>query len=173
MRIDLQQLREGDQRLTVRTSPDVFDVDDEDWRFEGVITGEMTFHLCDEEILAKGTLHANAVGRCARCLEPVPVAIDAPVNYVYQPQSQEPTDDVAHGHVSPDAPEIAYYGGLVLDPLEQLRESLLLALPAVPHCVACESRRGGPAYSDEPIGEASPDEPEWKRKLRDLSAPSS
>ncbi len=163
MRIDVQALREDDQIIAVNHRPRFFDVDSEEWRFEERITGEVRFHLVDGDVLARGNLHAKAVGRCVRCLESVPVELAAKINYIYFPASEEPASDVAHDQVHEGAPDPVYRRGEVIEPVNELRESLLLALPPLPHCVACEAKR------DEPIVHGATDgEPEWKRRLREI-----
>lgn len=173
LRIELQRLREGDEVLVLNHTPRFFDVDDEDWRFEGPITGEVTFHLAGREIFAQGELHARAVGRCGRCLESVPIEVVAKIDYIYLPAEEEPTDDLAVEHVSADLPDLAYYVGETLNPLDELRESLLLALPRLPitdaegaRCLTCGRDLTLPAHREEWPGEL--EEPEWKRRLRGL-----
>jgi uncharacterized protein len=173
LKIDLQKLREGDEILAVDHTPKFFDLDDDDWHFVGRITGEVTFHLTDDDIFATGELHARAVGRCGRCLDPVPVEVVAKIDYIYLPADEEPTDDLAVEHVTENAPDLAYYRGEVLEPFDELRDSLLLALPTLPiasedgtRCLTCGRDLTLPAHHEEWPEEA--EEPEWKRKLRGL-----
>jgi uncharacterized metal-binding protein YceD (DUF177 family) len=168
-KIDLQELQRRDITVSVDHPSQDFAVDDEDWRLSANVVGDVVFHLVDEEIFAKGTLRAQATGRCVRCLKEMPLELDIPVNYIYQPKETEPQCDVLHENIHEDAAEIAYYTGAILDPLEQIREAILLGLPPLPHCDACEAHRGEPAYVAGPQ-EAVPEVPEWKRKLRNLEA---
>lgn len=172
LKIELGKLRQSDQRLVIDHSSNLFDIDDEDWTFDGQVMGEVTFHIRDSDIFAKGTLTTHAEGRCDRCLEPVPTEIVVPINYVFHPKSDEPQDDVLHDHVMENAPELAYYAGETINPLDQLRESILLALPLHPKCVACEENEDPIVHredfpDEDKVPEAT-DEPDWKKKLKQL-----
>lgn len=174
LRIDLQRLREGDETLVLDDATKLFDLDDDDWHFEGRITGELTFHMQGEDVFATGQLRARARGRCGRCLEEVPVEVTVPFDYIYQPKDQEPRSDVAIEHVTEGGPETAYYRGDAIDPLDQIRESILLALPVLPErradetCLHCGRDLAEPAHREDWPDEAPAQEPEWKRRLRDL-----
>lgn len=144
MKIDVQQLREKDIVLRIDHSVGYFDLDDEYYKFEGRVKGEVNFHLVGKDVFARGEVRARAVGRCFRCLEPVPLEICATINYVYMPKSTEPTGDVVVENVDPDAANPAYYSGDLIFPRDEIRESLLLAVPELPlrsedgsRCLVC------------------------------------
>ncbi|MBN1475293.1 DUF177 domain-containing protein [Candidatus Sumerlaeota bacterium] len=177
LRIDLLRLREGNQVLTLNHSPKLFDLDDEEWTFTDRVTGEIEFHLTDQrDIFARGVIRAKATGRCGWCLDPVPVDVEATFRYIYLPASQEPTDDVSIEHVNEGEPDVAYYGGEFVETLDQLRETILLALPHLPlrsedgaTCLTCKRDLTQPPHREGWPEEASEeDEPEWKRKLKEL-----
>lgn len=173
-KIDLPKLREGDTTLDLDNDPRDLELDGEEWTFKGRITGSVKFHMPESDqsdVYARGTVCAQAVGECVRCLAPVTVEVEERFRYIYMPVENEPTDDVAVDHVSKDAPEPAYYSGDSLDPAPQIRETILLGLPDLPHCPECEARRDEPVHMEDfPAAGAEADEPDWKRKLRSLGA---
>ena len=135
----------------------------------GADHGLVNFHLVGRDVQARGALQARAVSSCSRCLTPVAVNAEADFNYIYEPDEEAPKGDVAHEGFDSAAPEVAYYRADRIEPLNEMRESLLLALPNIPRCAECEAhpeelvhRVVRPPAAD---GDA---EPEWKRKLRGL-----
>ena len=177
LRIEMLRLREGDLTLTLDHRPGLFDLDDDEWTFEGQVTGEIVFHLADQrDIFAKGQIRARATGQCGWCLDPVTVDIEAELNTIYLPVSLEPSDDVAVEHINESDPDVAYHGeGDHLDPSSEIRDAILLALPTLPlrtpdekTCRTCKRDLSQPPHHEDWPDETTGEEPEWKRKLRGL-----
>jgi uncharacterized protein len=70
--------------------------------------------------------------QCARCLEPVPTALEASFDLIFRPQSVDA--EMGERAISPDETEIGYYeeSGLRLE--DVVREQVLLSLPARTLC---------------------------------------
>jgi uncharacterized protein len=111
------------------------------------------------DVVVRGTLRAELVVPCARCLEPARVAIHEPVSALFVPASRlraesaagergkardRGDDDDAAG--TADSPDVVAYDGetVVMDGL--VRDEMLLALPIVPLCSeACAGIRLEPS----------------------------
>jgi uncharacterized protein len=92
------------------------------------------------DVVVHGTLHAELVAPCARCLEPVRFEVDEPVSVLYAPASPgaaRKKGNKARGEenelTSEDADTLPYDGEtVVLDDL--VRDELILETPSFPLC---------------------------------------
>lgn len=109
------------------------------------------------DVVVRGTLSAELVVPCARCLEPAPVAVDEEIAVIAVPEAahRRPAacgeDDLAA-----DQPDLIPYDWetVILDDL--VRDELVLAVPMIPLCSgACPGIR--PQPSEEPA--RGPSEP--------------
>lgn len=97
------------------------------------------------DVVLRGTLEAELVVPCARCLDPAHVAVKESLSALFVPAStlraeassggkggDRGDDDEAEG--TADSPDVVAYDGetVVLDAL--VRDEMLLALPIVPLC---------------------------------------
>ena len=74
---------------------------------------------------------------CGRCLEPYEIAVDAPFELRYVPQSENSGE--GDQEVGEDDLTTAYYREGVVDVIDLLREQFQLALPMKPLCSeACQ-----------------------------------
>jgi len=102
-----------------------------------------------EGYLVEGRVRLTVAATCVRCLQPVPVEIDAPIAALFLPgPAAEPTgagDDEEEGDEEPrpdDGPDVEYFQNhrLVLD--SYVRDTVLLEMPMNPRC-AVECRLPG------------------------------
>ena len=86
MRIDLQQLRKAPVTRDVELPSEFLGEDvEEDLRFDAA-TGDVTFRLLGDDVLATGKLHSRVYGPCARCLAEAGHDIDVDVLLNYWPR---------------------------------------------------------------------------------------
>lgn len=78
------------------------------------------------EIRVTGRMRAPVEADCDRCLEPVALTLDLPLDLFYKPAEQSGSEE----EIDEGEAEIAYYGGDGLELNDVLREQVLLALPA-------------------------------------------
>ncbi|MDP9148375.1 MAG: YceD family protein [Myxococcota bacterium] len=90
------------------------------------------------DVVIHGTLKAEVVVPCARCLEPAPVVVSEPLSVLAVPvASAAPTPgkkDDEEVEIATDDPDFIAYDGetVVLDDL--VRDELLLGIPMIPLC---------------------------------------
>lgn len=194
IRIDALKLREAPINLIIDEPAQSLELlDDPDYEFIGFLRGEALFTRVREETLARGELSVGVRTHCVRCLEPVEFTLRARVEVVYMndPMLLDPHYDVDR------MDDVVYYDGIVIEPMADFRDLLLLELPPYPTCElqpgkACPLaalQHGpltfGPAESEEeaeapptrtaapaPEAPASGGAPaDWKAALRRLAQP--
>ena len=171
--VEVESLRQGKIVLDVDQPPGSLDLNVEGFHFEGRVTGRLVYMMSGSDILIHGALRARAVGQCVRCLAPAPCDVRADVGLAFLPGTagvEEPLDEEGESAI------VDYYAGDFLDPAEQLRDLLLLELPALPVCHAdCRGLcpQCGANLNRETCSCRKPDDPEsekdaWKANLRGL-----
>ena len=182
MRIDVQRLGEGPFEYEVELSPAFLAGGlEEELRFDPG-RGKVTFRLVSDEVFASGRLTSTAYGTCARCLGDAahPFAVD--VHLYYWPREKEPDSDADALEFDPDAPDCAYYAHGGIEPDDDLRELLLVEVPAIltcgksckglcPHC-GQNLNEGACVCSDDKTQQATPDTPApgsgWQEQLKNI-----
>ncbi len=94
---------------------------------EAVLAGPVRLMRTNAGILVQGDLHAEIALSCARCLAPVRVPLDVPLEEVYTP-----TLDILTGKpIEPDEEDRALWidAHHILDLTEVLRQDVLVAVP--------------------------------------------
>ncbi len=94
---------------------------------EAVLTGPVRFMRTNAGILAQGDLYAEVTLMCARCLAPVSVPLDVPLEEVYSP-----TLDILTGKsIEPEEEDRALWidAHHILDLTEVLRQNTLVSVP--------------------------------------------
>jgi uncharacterized metal-binding protein YceD (DUF177 family) len=95
------------------------------------------------EILVHGHAKACLVAECVRCLQGLPLDVEADVATLYAPADAGTAQKAHHAHargeeddieIDPDAPERETYSGDTLEIDALVRDSLLLELPMQPRC---------------------------------------
>jgi len=123
LRIDLREIPDAGLRLTGEIPQDVFDVGDDHLRPASALTYDCELAVTGEALLVTGDFEASFELECARCGTP----------FVFRLQ--------LHGHtIQEDMENCA-----ILDLTNTLREDILLALPAYPHCDEGPDARQCPA----------------------------
>jgi uncharacterized protein len=109
------------------------------------------------DVVVRGSLRADLVVPCARCLEPAKVAIRETISALAVPQAlvRESAGDDEDGDLAPEQADMIPYDGetLVLDDL--VRDELLLGVPMIPLC--SEGCTGISPRSEEQPAEATID----------------
>lgn len=131
LRIELERLHDGPMRLErVFTAADLDLTQDPEFRFPGPISLELvaTIATTGDSILLRGSITTTAQAACVRCLEDLPLDVCArfEIGYLRRPDGWD-----GRAHRDDDA---LYFDGDYLEPLEQLREELMVALPYLPSC---------------------------------------
>ena len=108
------------------------------------------------EILVDGTLAAQLVTECARCLGPAPVAVDARLTALLAPAGTPVADPSDSAELEPaDLDRVPYAGNdIVLDDL--VREYLVLECPMQPLCSPECPGIEIPAHVRPPAEESAP-----------------
>ena len=127
---------------------------------------ELTVEVREAEMVAAGTLRADWVGECRRCLEPLVGSLDLAVWEVFAEDGGRDATDRGSGH-SVEESDVYPLGVKDLDLEPMVRDTLLLALPLSPLCAPdCP----GPDPARFPAGvqtdtghgeEASTGDPRW------------
>lgn len=94
-----------------------------------------------EGYLVQGRVRLAVAATCVRCLQPVPLQIDAPVSALYvpgpaveRPAAGRKDDDESDEPEPDDGPDVEYFQNnrLVLD--SYIRDTVLLEVPMNPRC---------------------------------------
>ena len=138
--------------------------------------GELDVRLSKSgvDVVIRGTLAADLVVPCSRCLDPAAVAIREDISILAVPASQARGGRDRHGESDDDEAEedageadvIAYEGEtIVLDDL--VRDELLLGIPMIPLCSeACPGIRPERQSSDAPSAVDESIDPRLRPLLR-------
>ena len=135
---------------------------------EPVLTGPVRLMHTIDGVLVQGDLEGEITLQCARCLEPVSVPIEVPVEEIYRP-----TLDVVTGQpVQPEEEDQALWINEhhILDMTEVLRQDVLVALPV--HVLCREDCKGlcptcGKNLNEGPCDCSTEPDPRWAT-LRNL-----
>jgi uncharacterized protein len=111
--------------------------------------GELDVRLSKSgtDVIVSGSLRAELVAPCARCLEPVKIAVNQPISALMVPAARVRTPDKDDYEFKQEEAETHPYDGdtVVLDDL--VRDELLLETPMIPLC-----REDCPGISSAPVG---------------------
>jgi uncharacterized protein len=99
------------------------------------------------DVVVRGTLKAELVVACARCLEPARVAVNEPISALVVPATElrESAGEAAEDESAPGQAGVLSYDGEIVVLDELVRDELLLGIPMIPLCSeGCPGiRRGG------------------------------
>lgn len=138
MLFDLRQLH-GDRAHVERTfEAAAFEPPDEDYRVSAPVHLLMDVEKASADVFrVAGRVSTRLELECGRCLEPYEIAVDAPFELRYVPQSENSGE--GDQEVGEDDLTTAYYREGVVDVVDLLREQFQLALPMKPLCSeACQ-----------------------------------
>ena len=138
MLFDLRQLH-GDRAHVERTfEAAAFEPPDEDYRVSAPVHLSMDVQKASADVFrVAGRVSTRLELECGRCVEPYEIAVDAPFELRYVPQSENSGE--GDQEVGEDDLTTAYYREGVVDVVDLLREQFQLALPMKPLCSeACQ-----------------------------------
>jgi len=173
--IDIEKLRDGTKiELDVRESPEALDlVDLPGVTFRDDIAGRLTYSMSGHDVFIRGRLNTKACTECVRCLEDA--CFDLAVNVSLNFLGKSAEEDSTAFDEEIEELDVDYYEGESLDPLPQIRDSILLEIPDLPVCSeACKGlcSQCGANLNRTPCDCRTPEiEPEseaWKSKLRGI-----
>jgi uncharacterized metal-binding protein YceD (DUF177 family) len=179
LRIDALKLIDGPIRVDVRETAKSLDLEsDPEYEFIGTSSGSVVFTRVKDDVLARGRISMTVRLHCVRCLDAMEVPLTAEVALLYMHDAQllDPL------YAADQTDDVIYYDGIIIEPLADFRELLLLELPAHPRCelasgkrCACQGLREGAlsfgpsddlaGRSATPVAPGRP-EPDWKLVLR-------
>lgn len=175
IRIEVADLREKPFVVVLDHALSFLELEDCDqFEFEGRITGSIEFKLVGEEVITRGRAYAIAKTACSRCLEPATIKCDANFRIVYiHAKEQLPSEP----EMEMPNPAVRYYNGETVFPNNDIRESILLALPDIPVCeegckglcVSCGVNLNKEKCACDKEKESRQNIPGWKKKLKSLS----
>jgi uncharacterized protein len=131
MLLDLSQIRRSREHFD-RTYPGDAFGQGEDFRVVGEVALQFDVDKQDHRFHLVGTLRAALELPCSRCLEPIPLPIDASFDLRYLPMSANTGDQ--EQEVEAEDLGVAFYEGDVIDLGQLVREQFYLALPMKPLC---------------------------------------
>ena len=138
MLFDLRQLH-GDRAHVERTfEAAAVEPPEEDYRVSAPVHLSMDVEKASADVFrVAGRVSTRLELECGRCLEPYEIAVDAPFELRYVPQSENSGE--GDQEVGEDDLTTAYYREGVVDVVDLLREQFQLALPMKPLCSeACQ-----------------------------------
>src|SRR3954447_2794184 len=134
MLLDLSKLHGAREHVERTFQPADFDPQDEDYR-----VGEPVHLVLDVEkksgasYRVTGTVKTTLSLECGRCLEAFPLAVSAPFELRYVPQSEDAAAE-AEREITEDDLTTAFYREGMLDLTDLVREQFQLVLPMKPLC---------------------------------------
>lgn len=181
LKIIVETLREEPGQFELDVLPRELDLEDRTFTFEDRVRGHLEFKMVGSDVEGKGTLVAQAVTPCVRCLEPTRVTLNVPFHEMwFHRDSEVDPEAVPFGQ---EEPADFTYTGDALYPAEAFRELILAELPDLPMCrpdcrglcpgcganlneEACTCSTEERAAAKQIAKDTQ--EPEWKRALREL-----
>lgn len=129
--VNILELQANPLEMTIDEPPEVFGLEQEDERFEGRVTGRLSWRWIDSKAVATGRLKAEVVQSCVRCLEETSETIAVEPRLVFSNEPIEQTDEIEIGL---DDEGVAHFEGDVIDPRDEIRSLLLLEMDDLPLC---------------------------------------
>lgn len=129
--VHIKDLENGPVTLQVDTTPKKLDLEDPDYTFSG-IKGTVEFSQVRPRVIARGVLETRATTSCVRCLQETVIEVAASVDAAYEDEKQ-----IKHSRndiITPEEQIITPFNGNWIQPETELREAILLDLPALPVC---------------------------------------
>ena len=133
MLLDLSRFRGGAEQVTRRFEAEAF-APDEDFRVVAPVGLEAEIRKDAQKVRLVGRLTAELEAECGRCLEPFRIPIDAPLDLLFLPESEQVKADVKDLEVQDADTAVSFYKDDVLDVGAMIREQFYLALPMKPLC---------------------------------------
>ncbi len=127
MRIDIEQLEQGQRSFEYTHNPGDFNLEEEKLRLASALRVSGEVRRRREEVIVKGAVNGKIEANCDRCLRPVPVPIDVGFDAHLVPAHVYHENET----VELQAEDLDYsvFDGRTVDIDELVREQLLLSLP--------------------------------------------
>lgn len=177
-KVQTEALREGPLTFDLDLPPGELDLQDETYKFEGKIRGQIEFRLIGNDIEGEGELRVKVVTPCVRCLEPAHLKLAIPFHEFWFKKEPEEVDRLHPDDEQfvEDEPNVSFFTGEELHPAEQMREVILSELPELPKCrddckglcQGCGANLNVEECACREKPPAAHDEEAWKQKLREL-----
>lgn len=129
LKIEVEQLSKGPIEKDFDFLPSFFELeDDPDFRFPERLTGSITARRAGTGVVVTGRLETVVEAACVRCLGSLRIPMSVRLDMAFMPEDpQNPPED-------PEEAAKRIWRGDFLYPMEQMREELMVALPALPSC---------------------------------------
>jgi uncharacterized protein len=127
LRLKLDEIQEGSYTLDLECSSEEIDLEPEYVSFTSNVAIELSLFRQITKIFIKAITSVDAELECSRCLDRVPIKLEAITQVQYYPLPK-----VAHDKI--DAIGIGYYTDEYIDLSDEIRESLLLEVPMTVLC---------------------------------------
>ena len=142
MLLDLSRIRAPRERFEQVYPAEALAVDPEDFRVAAPVSLAFDLFKDSSQFRLVGRTQTTLELLCSRCLEPMTVAVDAPFDLRYQPQTSNTGPGKNAGLVKKDAEReieeddlaTAFYENDQIDLGQLMREQLYLAVPMKPLC---------------------------------------
>ncbi len=173
MKVEVKDLRDHPVELTVDCSPESLELQEPSYRFPEKVRGTVAFSLVGDQVLARGRVDTEIESDCVKCLKTIRTTVRAPIDVIYEKKIDPLTPEQEVFGVGDVDERIAFFDGDTIRPEQQLREAIMLELPALPVCdMACKGLcpkcgadlNEGPCGCDTKVKEV----PAWKSALKNL-----
>src|SRR5438128_1972150 len=135
MVFDLRQIHGEPVHLERTFEASTFDPPEDNYRVAAPVRLSMDVDKAGKDVFrATGRVVTRLELECGRCLDPFEIAVDAPFELRYVPDTEVSGDP--EREIAEDDLTTAFYRDGVLDVSELLREQFQLALPMKPLCSA-------------------------------------
>jgi uncharacterized protein len=132
MKLDLRRFRGETDHLSRRFEAAAFPLQDEDVRLAAPVDFEADIHKDKAKVRLTGRVRTTLEVACSRCLETFAVPVDAPLDLLFLPASENSGE--GEQAVEEDDIGVSYYRDDEIDLSEVMREQFYLALPMKPLC---------------------------------------
>lgn len=130
--VNARELRAAPRDYEVSVEPSDLNLHEEEFRFVGTITGNLSWKYLDDRFLCHGRLKGRYEADCVRCLRAIDGEVDADIRIVF---SDEPADENAALDFNDEDDEgIVHFRGDRIDAREEIRAELLVLTPMLPWC---------------------------------------
>jgi uncharacterized protein len=96
------------------------------------VQGNLSIKKVGHEIVVQGDISTGAELQCSRCLKNYVDEMNIPINVIYHPVEELKTE--GKHEIKEDELEMGFYSGDEFDPLELLKEQIVLNIPMKPLC---------------------------------------
>ncbi|MDD4278168.1 DUF177 domain-containing protein [Candidatus Sumerlaeota bacterium] len=132
LRVSVSELHDGPLRRELKVTPTALDLSDSTYRFPFDVELDLTFGMIHDQVYMKGRATTVALTECVRCLGEARVELVAHVDVVYEKNAELlSVESQALGDADGS---LAYFNGEEILFASQIRESLMVELPEMPHC---------------------------------------